>query len=95
MDLRLIPARGEQVESAIRPSQEFFDSQYRERVLRARAVDPAEKLSAILEHSSAAAEIMLAGARYQFPQATEAEVLDIVRRRLDMIRALENKRGHL
>jgi hypothetical protein len=65
------------------------DPIFRDRVLRARQMDPAEKLSAGFELFEYACEITRAGIRSQNPQADEAEVERILARRLELGRRLE------
>jgi hypothetical protein len=70
-------------------NRERDDRLFREEVLRARAMDPAEKLSAGFELFEYACEITRAGIRNQNPQADEAEVERILGERLALAKRLE------
>lgn len=65
------------------------DPIFRDRVLRARQMDPAEKLSAGFELFEYACAITRAGIRSQNPQADDAEVERILAERLALGRRLE------
>lgn len=64
------------------PLAELSDRIYRERILRARATPPGEKLWAGEELFNYACSITLAGIRNQFPSYTEAECRAELERRL-------------
>lgn len=70
-------------------NQETRDQMFRDEVLRARKMDPAEKLSAGFELFEYACEITRAGIRHQHPQADEAEVERILAERLALAERLE------
>lgn len=61
---------------------ELGDRIYRERILRARATPPEQKLWAGEELFNYACAITLAGIRHQFPSYTEAECRTELERRL-------------
>jgi hypothetical protein len=69
--------------------KEIGDQIFRERILRARAMDPAEKLSAGFELFEYACGITRAGIRSQNPQADDAEVERILAERLALRQRLE------
>ena len=69
--------------------KELADEIQRERILRARKMDPADKLSAGFELFEFACGISRAGIRHQFPDATDADVERILRERLDLHARLE------
>jgi hypothetical protein len=71
------------------PSQELIDQLYRERVDRARAMPPEEKLFLGLRLYDRSCRIMADGIRDEFPDAAEDRVQVILRDRLAMIRRLE------
>jgi hypothetical protein len=64
------------------PYAALADELYRERVIRARNMDPAEKALAGQRLFEAACVITLAGIRNQFPGKTEEEYHQILRERL-------------
>ena len=74
------------------PSKELAEALYRERVLRARAMAPAEKLLAGPRLFDQSCRIMAAGIRNQFPEANEGQVQRILRSRLALLRRLEGGR---
>jgi len=69
--------------------KELADQIFRDRVLRARKMDPAEKLSAGFELFEFACGISRAGIRHQFPEADDAEVERILAERLALGQRLE------
>ncbi|MFQ5806649.1 MAG: hypothetical protein ACE5I3_09385 [Phycisphaerae bacterium] len=71
------------------PSQELIDALYREEVLAARAMSPEEKVRAGGELFDDVCERMKAGIRWQFPEADEARVNEVLRYRLQIARRLE------
>ena len=73
----------------MRPTQELIDDLYRERVLRARATPPEEKLLDGARLFDLACRVMADGIRDQFPDADEELVQQLIRRRLDLLRRLE------
>jgi len=70
------------------PTQELADAIYREKVLRARATPPEQKLFAGVELFTLACEVTKAGIRSQFPDADESRVGEILQQRLDLSRRL-------
>ena len=74
------------------PTKELADEIYRERILRARAMLPEQKLLAGIELFRRACEIMADGIRSQFPEADEARVQQILRERLHLLKKLEGSR---
>ena len=77
------------------PTQELVDAIYREKVLRARATPPEQKLLAGPRIFRSVCERMKAGIRSQFPDADEGRVAEILQQRLDLLRRLRepNDRG--
>ena len=71
--------------------KDLADDIYRERVLRARATPPEEKLLAGPRLFEQACRIMIDGIRHQFPDADENRVLEILRERLALSRRLESR----
>ena len=71
------------------PTKELIDQLYRERVLRARAMPPEEKLLAGPRLFDIVCRRMAAGARNEFPDADQSRVEEIVRDRLRLARRLE------
>jgi hypothetical protein len=57
------------------------------RVEEAQAVTGAENLMESMRHSDAMFRLMKDGARHDFPNASEQELLQIIRDRLDLIRS--------
>ena len=72
------------------PTQELVDDIYREKVLRARATPPEQKLFAGAELFAMVCELMKAGIRSQFPEAEDSRVTEILQQRLDLSRRLRN-----
>lgn len=70
---------------------ELADDIFRDRVLRARAMPPEEKLRAGAVLFERACRWMVAGIRHQFPNADEETVRNLLRERLAIARRLE---GH-
>ena len=73
------------------PIKELADHLYRQRVLEARAMDPAEKLLAGLRLFDYACRITADGIRHQFPGISEERVREILVERLELARRLENR----
>ena len=69
--------------------QESADDIFRERVVRARAMDGQDKLSSGFELFEFACGITRAGIRHQFPHANDAEVEQILAQRLALQERLE------
>ncbi len=72
------------------PTSELADAIYRERVLRARATPPAQKLLDGPRLFDQECRIMANEIRDQFPNADEKQVQEILRLRLALIRRLED-----
>ncbi len=74
------------------PTQELVDEISRERVLRARATPPEEKLLAGARIFEDVCERMAIGLRDENPEADEAKIQELLRRRLDLLRRLRATR---
>ena len=70
-------------------TQRLMDELYREELLEARAMSPAEKARAGQQLFEAACRITLAGIRHQFPEASEERCREMLRERLDLQRRLD------
>jgi hypothetical protein len=70
-------------------TQRLIDELYREEVVEARAMAPIDKLRAGQQLFEAACRVTLAGIRNQFPDASEAERIEILRQRLVLQRKLD------
>ncbi len=71
------------------PSKELIDALFRERVLRARAMSPEEKLLEGPRLFDEACRRMADGIRDQYPDADERRVQEILNQRLALLRRLE------
>jgi len=69
---------------------ELIDALYHEKVLRARAMSPEDKLMAGPRIFDRVCRIMADGIRDQFPDADEDRVQQILRERLALARRVEN-----
>lgn len=69
--------------------QTLADELYRERVLRARRTPPEERILDGPRLFDYACSITLAGLRTEMPNATEAELRQALRRRLELGQKLE------
>ena len=76
----------------MKPTPELIDAIYRDKVLRARRQPLAEKLLDGPRLYAMASEFAKAGIRAQHPEADEAEVLEILKKRLALKRRLEQAR---
>lgn len=76
----------------MRPTQRLVDDLFWEKVKRARAMDPEEKLLAGPRLFDQVCRIMCDGIRDAFPDADEERVQAILRERLAIARRLEEKR---
>jgi hypothetical protein len=72
------------------PTMELIDALYHEKVLRARAMSPEDKLMAGPRIFDRVCRIMADGIRDQFPDADEDRVQQILRERLALARRVEN-----
>ena len=70
-------------------TQRLIDELYREELLEARAMGPAEKILAGQQLFEGACRMTLAGIRNQNPDASEGQCLEILRQRLVFQRRLE------
>jgi hypothetical protein len=70
--------------------KELADELYRERVLRARATPPEEKVLAGARLFEEVCERMAAGLRDENPGADEDKIQELLRRRLDFLRQLRS-----
>jgi hypothetical protein len=70
------------------PTQELVDSIYRGRVLRAREIPLGEKLMLGPQLFAEACGRMADGIRYQYPDADEQRVQEILRERLALYQRL-------
>ena len=71
------------------PTIEMVDALFRERVLRARRTAPEQKLLEGPRLFDIACRIMKDGIRNQYPNADEAQVLEMARKRLALAKRLE------
>ncbi len=71
------------------PTQELVDEIYRERVLRARATPPEQKLLDSFRLFEFGCRIMLDGIRNQNPHADESRIQEILAERFEIQRRLE------
>lgn len=74
------------------PTPELIDSIYRERVLRARRISPAEKLLAGPQLFARSCRLMADGIRHEYPDADEQRVGEILRTRLALVQRLKESR---
>jgi hypothetical protein len=73
----------------MQPTQKLVDELYRERVLRARATPPEEKLLDGPRLFEFTCRVMMDGIRDENPDADEIRVQQILAQRLDLLRRLE------
>ena len=71
------------------PNKQLINDLYWEQVRRARAMSGDSKVLEGLQLFDRSCRIMADGIRYQFPQASEQDVLRILRERLALARRLE------
>src|SRR5262245_40319065 len=71
------------------PTQELIDELYREQVLRARATPPEQKILDGPRLFEFACQIMTDGIRDENPGVDEHQVKEILAKRLDLLRRLE------
>jgi hypothetical protein len=69
-----------------------MDDSFWRQVNRARKMSPDERFREGLGLCDRARRLMEAGVRHQFPKATMAEVSQILRQRMSVIRGIETKR---
>lgn len=70
--------------------KELADSIYVEKIRRARAMAPGERMEAGIELFEASLEVMRDGIRMQHPEADGGAVETILKRRLDRLRQLDD-----
>ncbi len=70
--------------------QPLIDQLYREEILRARQMTPADRLRGTFEMTETALALMRAGVRSQFPGASEEELLGHCRERLRRMRRTQD-----
>jgi hypothetical protein len=73
----------------MQPTKELIDAIYRERVLRARATPPEEKFLEGARLFEMVCRIMRDGIRHQYPDADERRVEELLVKRLDLARRLD------
>lgn len=69
--------------------KELADSIYRRKVMRARELSVSERLETGIELFEGAVGMMKDGIRAQFPDLNEEEVTEMVKRRLDRMRQVQ------
>lgn len=69
-------------------NQELFDSIFRERVLRARRVLPAQRLIEGLKFSDEAVSVLRSGIRQQFPEFSPEQINAELQRRVAIAKRL-------
>ena len=67
-------------------TQRLIESIEREKILRARATSPGHKIEDSLEMSDLVLDIMMAGVRAAYPDATDEERIQILEERLRRVR---------
>lgn len=72
----------------------LIDQLYREEIARAREQTPAERFAGAFEITDFAFGIMESGIRAQHPDADDAEVLRIARKRLAICRAMDESKRY-
>ncbi len=73
----------------MQPTQELIDDIFRERVQRARRMTAEQKLAAGPQLLESACEIALAGIHSQFPSLSDADAWQMLRKRLEWRRRLD------
>ena len=73
----------------MQPDQAVVDDLLRERVERARAMSPEEKLLAGPRLFERSCRIMADGLRHEHPEASEEQIQELLRQRLELVRKLE------
>jgi hypothetical protein len=72
------------------PDEILINDLYRERVLRARAMPPEQKLLAGARLFNRVCRLMIDGIRSQFPEADDKRANEILVERLQRLKNLEN-----
>lgn len=67
------------------------DPRYWERIERARQMSPEERVREVGRLSAAVLRIMCDGVRSEFPDASEDEVIELVRQRIDKLKELDRR----
>lgn len=73
----------------MKPTRELIDAIYREKVMRARATPPEEKVLDGPRLFDLSCRIMADGIRAQYPNADEQKVQEILVKRLAILRQLD------
>ena len=73
------------------PTKELIEQLHREDLEQARSMTPEQKLLAGAELFDYACEITKAGIRAQHPEADEAQVLNLLRQRLELGRRIQER----
>ena len=71
------------------PTQELVDEIYLQRVRRARATPPEQKILDSFRLFEFSHRIMLDGIRSENPEADESQIQELARRRFEILRRLE------
>jgi hypothetical protein len=72
------------------PSEQLVDEIYREKVLRARMLTPDRRAQIGAELSDLSRQMMREAIRRQFPMASEQSIHELMRRRVDLSRRLDD-----
>lgn len=72
------------------PTAELVDAIYREKVLRARKMTPQKRLEIGAELSDLGRQMMREAIHRENPAATEEEIRQLMRRRIELARKLDN-----
>ena len=75
----------------MQPDRQLIDALERERVKRAREMSPEDKLMAGPRLFEQACRVMADGIRDEHPEATEAEVQELLQARLALLRRSEGR----
>lgn len=73
------------------PTQELVDALLRDKRRAARAMSPADRFIAGARLFDYACRISMAGIRHQHPELTEAQVLEVLKERLEWARRREER----
>jgi hypothetical protein len=73
----------------MKPTQELVDEIYRQRVRRARATPPEQKILDSFRLFEFSHRIMLDGIRNENPEADERQIQELALRRFEILRRLE------
>jgi hypothetical protein len=75
----------------MRPTKEFADELFREKVRDAREMLPADKLLAGPRLFDRSCRMAVAGLRHRFPEADEASIQKMLEEQLAVLRKLESR----